>query len=95
MATFDEIMAAAVNADKAGDTQAAQMLVDLARQSQGQAAPVTGSANPPENDPMVPFAEAPAHRKRQAPNSKTGLGTQSNQQPQPHMRLQKLTARAC
>lgn len=31
MATFDEIMAAAVNADKAGDTAAAQMLVDLAR----------------------------------------------------------------
>ena len=31
MATFDEIMAAAVNADKAGDSAAAQMLVDLAR----------------------------------------------------------------
>lgn len=31
MATFQEIMAAAANADKAGDTEAAQKLVDLAR----------------------------------------------------------------
>lgn len=74
MATFDEIMAAAVNADKAGDTQAAQMLVDLARQSQGQAAPVTGSANPPENDPMVPFAEAPGTPQTPSPKQQDRFG---------------------
>lgn len=46
MATFDEIMAAAANADKAGDTAAAQMLVDLARNQMP-------SARPPEQGPPL------------------------------------------
>lgn len=55
MATFDEVMQAAVNADKAGDTQAAQMLVDLARSQ------IEGTA--PSEPPLVPMRtenEAPS-----------------------------------
>lgn len=52
MATFDEIMAAAVNAHNAGDENAARMLVGLAK---GQAStPSQGTATP---TPMIPTAD--------------------------------------
>ena len=51
MATFDEIMQAAANADKAGDTDAAQKLVDMARQY---------IPAPVESDVMMPTAYDPS-----------------------------------
>ncbi|WP_028955921.1 hypothetical protein [Sulfitobacter sp. 20_GPM-1509m] len=58
MATFDEIMAAAVNADKAGDTQAAQMLVNAAREMRDgavqQQANQPGTFDPASPDFVVP-----------------------------------------
>ena len=57
MATFEELMGAAVNADKAGDTEAAQMLVDMARSlrppEQGET-PYPGLYQASEDAPLVP-----------------------------------------
>jgi len=59
MATFREIMDAAHNADKAGDTEAAARLVALARSAMPKQAPV-GPASPAGTiDPLIPSADGP------------------------------------
>lgn len=60
MATFQELMRAAVNAAKAGDADAARQLVDMARSLRGQKAAPPAVASPPGlyspdmNTPLVP-----------------------------------------
>lgn len=60
MATFEELMRAAVNADRAGDADAARQLVDMARSLRGQKKAPPAVASPPGlyspdmNTPLVP-----------------------------------------
>lgn len=66
MATFQEIMAAAVNADKAGDTEAAQMLVNMARAAGNQANAGAQSISP--DDPQHSAVDVPKINEEMGPN---------------------------
>ena len=67
MATFQEIMAAAVNADKAGDAKAAQTLVNMARRMKGDIAGGAQSISP--DNSQYSGAEVPRLNEDMGPNT--------------------------